>query len=346
MDKYHNQRAAKMRKTKGLNHYTNCLCASLLLLTQSGHSQIEESDTTLQDAAQNIEASDNSKPMFETVALSPEEKILLLKSETAIDELRFKDAALNANTLLESKPLHAEANRLLGIATANTRSTLEGIKQLDHSLSVDEGDAETHYALGVMHLKRAQEVSLLRIRKSIKQSKFHLDRTLALQSEHISARFYLIQILINTPELAGGDEQMARILQEPLAGYSPLLHKIIDSEFALLDDNNLLAEKLLLEAKQSEPHTPVTNSKLAEFYLATENYNEAIKFAHEFLNLNRKWDDSGTASAYQILAKSHVGLGETEQGIINYNLVISNTKNKKLIRRVKKEIKALTSKEV
>lgn len=335
-----------MKKIKTLNHYATCLFTSLLLIAQSGYSQIEESDTTLQDAAQNLEASDISKPIFEIVEFSSEEKTLLLKSETAIDELRYKDAALNANTLLENKPSHAEANRLLGIATANTRSTLEGIEQLNHSLSFDEGDAETHYALGVMHLKRAQEVSLLRIRKSIKQSKYHLDRTLALQSDHISARFYLIQILINTPELAGGDEQLARILQEPLVAYSPLLHKIIDSEFALLDDNYPLAEKLLLEAKQIKPHTPVTNSKLAEFYLATENYKEAIKFAHEFLNLNRKWDDSGTASAYQILAKSHLGLGETEQGIINYKLVISNTKNKKLIRRVKKEIKALTSKEV
>jgi len=223
---------------------------------------------------------------------------------------------------------------------------LAGIKQLNHSLSLNEDDAETHYALGLMHLKRAQEVSLLRIRKSIKQSKHHLDRTLALQPEHISARFYLIQILINTPELAGGDEQLARILQEPLATTSPLLHNIVDSEFAINEGNNSRAEKLLQEARQSEPQEPVINSKLAEFYLATGNYREAIKFAHQFLSLNRKWDDSGAVNAYQILAKSHLGLGETEQAIINYDLVIANTKNKKLIRRAKKEIKALRGKDL
>lgn len=344
-----------MRKIKFLNQCTLCLCASLFLTAQSGHSQTQGSTPELtqeiilepaQEIGQDFQTSDNSIPDPESLELSSEETALLLKTKTAIAELRFGDASQTVKVLLDSKPSHPEANRLLGITTANMESTLEGIKQLDHSLSLDEDDAETHYALGLMHLKRAQEVSLLRIRKSIKQSKFHLDRTLALHPEHISARFYLIQILINTPELAGGDDQLARTLQEPLKNDSPLLYKIVDSEFAILEDNHSLAKKLLQEAKQSAPQTPVSNLKLAEFYLATENYNEAIKFAHEFLSLQLKWDDSGAANAYHILAKSHIGLGDTEQGINNYNLVISNTKNKKLIRRIKREIKALSSKSV
>ncbi|GAB1266451.1 tetratricopeptide repeat protein [Aurantivibrio infirmus] len=302
-------------------------CSASLSVAQTTQSYIEEKN--------------ESAPIVE-LTLSQEEEKLLLDTQLAILDLRFQDALEKATSLLKTQARHIETNRLLGIAIANTQSTQAGLKQLDHALSLNEDDAETHYALGVMHLRRAQEVSLLRIRRSIKQSKEHLEKTLALNPDHISARFYLIQILINTPELAGGDNQLARTIQQPFATHSPLHYKIIDSEFAILEGNYALAENLLLEAQQSAAFIPAINSKLADFYLIIENYSQAIVYANKFLALKRKWDESNNVNIYQVLAKSHLGLGEIENSIANYKLAMENTTNKKLIRQIEKEIKSLS----
>lgn len=260
----------------------------------------------------------------------------------AIRDEEFIAASNIFEQALLAKPQDLALNRHLGIAYYKTGRTEQAIEQLENTLALSLEDVETHYALGVAYLERASEVGALKVRGVLKDAIHHLGKAIELDSNHIAARYYLIQILINAPKMMGGDQQRAEALNEQLAELSPLHHRMVNSTLASEQEDHEGAERLLLESHKAHPESTLVNFAMLSYYHDREQYEKAVDFGESFLSLPKTWDDTALSSAHLLLAQAYAQLGKQQQSHHHYALTLTHTDNKKLIKRVQKEVAKLT----
>lgn len=242
---------------------------------------------------------------------------------------------------LLAKPQDVRLNRHLGIAYYKTGRTGQAIEQLENTLDLSQ-DVETHYALGVVYLERASEVGALKVRGVLKDAIHHLGKAIELDPGHIAAHYYLIQILINAPKMMGGDQQRAEVLNEELAKLSPLHYRMVNSTLASEQEDYDSAERLLVESHKAHPESTLVNFAMLSYYYDREQYEKAVEFGESFLSLPKTWDDTALSSAHLLLAQAYAQLGMLQQSHHHYALTLTHTDNKKLIKRVQKEVGELT----
>lgn len=259
----------------------------------------------------------------------------------AIEQEEFIKAANIFEQAVLANPQNVPLNRHLGIGYYKSGRNKSAIEQLQKTRNLSEQDAETHYALGVVYLARASEVSVLKIRGVLKNSIQHLEKAIELEPGHTAARYYLIQLLINAPKVMGGDPERARLLNEKLADLSPLHHQVINSTLAAENEDHATAEKLLRDSLKQEPYSTLVNFSLLSFYHGRKQYEKAIQFGEAYLRLPRAWDDTDAASAHFLLAEAYQRQGESQRSLEHYALVLTHTDNEKVIKRVQDAVKEL-----
>lgn len=259
----------------------------------------------------------------------------------AIRDEEFIKAANIFEQAVLANPEDAALSRYLGIGYYKTGRNRQAIELLERALNLSPQDAETHYALGVVYLARASEVSVLKVRSVLKAAIQHLEKAIELDPAHEKAHYYLIQLLINAPNIMGGDNQRARELNERLAELSPLKHRIVNSTLAAKQDDHAAAEALLAESHEAQPQSTLVNFTMLSHYHSREQYDKAIPFGEKFLSLPKDWDDTDLASAHYLLAQAYEQQGEQQQSLHHYALTLTHTENKKLIERVQEEVKQI-----
>lgn len=229
----------------------------------------------------------------------------------------------------------------LAITQHQSQDNKQAIKTLEQALELSWDDADIHYAMGVVQLARASEVSVLRIRRHLKEAIASFEQTIALNPEQASACFYLIRILLSAPELVGGDKDRALALNETLAPLDLAAHRVVASDLAKREDNFALAEQYLHEAADLQADSAMVEKSLADLYLQTGDYQQAINHGKKFLAIDRRWDEGSDIDGYYLLARAYTGLGQTEDALHNYQLTLDNNRNKRFAKTLRKEMKGL-----
>lgn len=282
--------------------------------------------------------------LADTAVVNPAEPTAAIKAGLeAIEQEEFIKAANIFEQAVLANPQNLPLNRHLGIGYYKTGRNKAAIEQLQQTLTLSEQDAETHYALGVVYLARASEVSVLKIRGVLKNSIRHLEKAIELEPDHTAARYYLIQLLINAPKVMGGDLERAKLLNETLADLSPLHHQVVNSTLAAKNEDYATAEKLLVNSLEQQSDSTLVNFALLSFYHEQKQYDKAIQFGEAFLRLPRAWDDTEAASAHFLLAEAYQRQGESQRSLEHYALVLSHTENEKVIKRVQDAVKQIQS---
>lgn len=237
-----------------------------------------------------------------------------------------------------ANPQNQKLNRFLGIGYHKSGRNEAAIRQLQRTLTMAPDSAELHYALGVVYLARAGEVSLMKVRGVLKDSLDHLQQAIDLDPDHASAHYYLIQVLINAPKIAGGDLERAGSLNQHLADISPLHHQVVNSTLAAKDKDWDRAERILLEALEHHADSTLVNFSLLSHYAEREHYGKAIPYGEKFLSLPKTWDDSDLASAHFLLAKAYRQEGNQQLSLQHYASTLTHTENEKLIKQVQEAV--------
>lgn len=266
---------------------------------------------------------------------------LLTAGKAAIESHNYTLAKTQLTEFLSSSPEHAEALHYLGIAKHKLQDNEAAIELLQKATELAPDFTEAHYALGVVYLARAGEVSVLKVRKQLTSSIEHLEKVVALDSQHALAQYYLTQVLLNAPQLMGGDETRGKEVQAQLAISDPFLHQIAEARAAMKKEEWQSAETLLLAALEQQPkHSTVTYS-LAELYLQTEDYDKSVIYGEKFIDIPKDWDETNNLAGFYLLAKAHQAQDNKAKSKTYYQLAIENTNNKKFVRSLKKEMAEL-----
>lgn len=248
------------------------------------------------------------------------------------------DSYRQAENILEqallANPDNPALQRHLGIAYYKSGRHEAALTHLNKALELSPDDAESHYALGVVYLAEASEVSALRVRGIMRNAIEHLEKAIQAAPDHVAARFYLAQILLKAPALAGGDKLRAAELNKELEGLSPLYHQVVNSTLAAMENDHERAGQLLLESHKKAPANTLLNFSLLSHYHGQQRCEEAINYGEQFLTAVREWDDSSPADAHLLMAECQQRLGNREQSLQHYRLALSYNKSEKVVRRV------------
>ncbi|MCW8196279.1 tetratricopeptide repeat protein [Proteobacteria bacterium 005FR1] len=261
--------------------------------------------------------------------------------EAGRDALGNEDYIRAANIFEQAVLAHPQdqaLNRFLGIGYYKSGRNEAAIRQLQRASTLAPEDAESHYALGVVYLARAGEVGVMKVRAVLKDSIDHLQNAIDLNPDHASAHYYLIQVLINAPKIAGGDLERARTLNQHLAEISPLHHQVVNGTLAAKDKDWEAAEKILLDALEQHGDSSLVNFALLSHYAEREQYGKAIPFGEKFLSLPKTWDDSDLAGAHFLLAKAHRHEGNQQQSLQHYAETLTHTENNNLVKQVQEAV--------
>ncbi|MGQ9426328.1 tetratricopeptide repeat protein [Gilvimarinus sp. F26214L] len=259
-------------------------------------------------------------------------------SKKAMQAEEYIKAANILEQAVLASPQEPALHRQLGIAYHKTGRNRQAIARLEKTVELSPNDVEAHYALGVVHLARASELSLMKVRGALKRSINYLQATIELDRQHTAAHYYLIQVLINAPAIVGGDLDKARSLSAHLAELSPMHYQVVRSALAAREGRHDEAEELLLESYADYEQTPLLNFSLLAHYHARDQHSDAIEYGERYLRLPKSWDDTDIASAHYLLAQSYRALGQQQKSLQHYGLTLASTENKKLQKKVREEI--------
>jgi tetratricopeptide (TPR) repeat protein len=260
----------------------------------------------------------------------------------AIARKEFVQAANIFEQAVLAHPQDSALNRYLGIGYYKSGRHDAAIRQLHRALTLKPDDADTHYALGVVHLARATEVSLMKIRRVLKESTDHLQKAIDLNPDHAAAHYYLIQVLLNAPRIAGGDQERANQLNERLAELSPLHHKMVNSTLAAKREDVATAEAILLATVERHPDSSLVNFALLSHYSDQEQYGKAIPYGEKFLAIPKTWDDTDLANAHFLLGKAYQAEGNQQQSLQHLAMALTHTENPRLVEKIQKAVREIT----
>lgn len=259
----------------------------------------------------------------------------------AIGDEEFIKAANIFEQAVLANPADVDLNRYLGIGYYKSGRLEQAVKQLKKTLELAPGDVESEYALGVVHLARASEMSVMKVRGALKGSVRHLERAIELDPSHTAAHYYLIQVLISAPKMMGGNLDRAEELNEHLADLSPLHHRVVNSTLAAKRNDYAAAEALLLESHAHEPQSSLLNFAMLSHYHGQEEYGKAIRHGEMFLTAPKIWDDTDVADAHFLLAQSYQHEGDQRRSLHHYAQTLAHSDSKKVIEQVQAEVKKI-----
>src|SRR5690606_8736898 len=174
----------------------------------------------------------------------------------------------------------------------------------------------------------------LRAGRSLKEAIKQFESAIEQDPQQAAAHYYLIQILLNAPAIAGGDKQRAIELNDHLKELSALYHQVVNSQLALMNGEDETAEQLLLESHHSSPQNTLLNYSLLSFYHDHDQCKAAINFGQNFLSAPKEWDEINPAHAHLLIAECQQHLGNRQQSLQHYALALGYDKSEKTVRQV------------
>lgn len=92
---------------------------------------------------------------------------------------------------------------------------------LEQAASRDPQNAEVHYLLGIAYGAQAEKASVFRQASLARKTRDEFERAVALDPNHLDARFSLVQYYVEAPAFLGGGEEKARDQANAIAARNP-----------------------------------------------------------------------------------------------------------------------------
>lgn len=222
---------------------------------------------------------------------------------------------------LKLHPGHIKTREYLGDIAGYSKEWDTALSYYKDLVADDESNANYHFKYGSALGMKAMTVSRLRAFTFISEIKYHLERAIELNRQHIEARWALIELYIQLPVFFGGSEKKAISYASELEaiskvdGYLALGHiaefykKIEDAEYNY---------KKAIEVGGS-PHT---YEKLINLYEKNDYPQKAIEIAstsiriHKHNHLNYR---IGEISA-QYNLDSQIGIDSLSEFLANHSI--------------------------
>lgn len=167
------------------------------------------------------------------------------------------------------------------------------------SASLDSRSADTHVLLADIQGRRMEMAGIFRAMGMLSTFKKELNTALALDPNHLDARWEWLGFHLNAPGIAGGDKKKAVAFAEEILRIDAERGYLARAAVAASEKNMPAVEDNYLKALKANPNSYRANLSLANYYSSQpQTRDTAEKYARSALRL-----DSGRVAAYSTLAR-------------------------------------------
>ncbi|GAB1261250.1 hypothetical protein NBRC116495_19570 [Aurantivibrio plasticivorans] len=266
--------------------------------------------------------------------------------QTRFERLDFEQDYEGLRSLAEQQltlsPNNPELERWLAIAYFRSGETMRAIELLSQSLSRAPDVIDNHYAIGVFAVRRAGEVGITHIRKYLSLAQTHFNHCIELAPDHALARFYLVRIYQNAPELMGDERDLVNTLQNQLRPLDNTLFQISKAYEHIEAKDYTQASRLLdhlspLQSGDTEaPYRSLIAYTNAELALNQKDTDKVVVNATIFIDNNSRWSDMPDVDGHIFIGQAHALAGDKKAAAESYQQAKHLAQNKRLINRIER----------
>ncbi len=201
---------------------------------------------------------------------------------------------------LKAEPNDAHGAFLMSLIKSTFGDQPAAIALAQKAVTAEEHNAEFHAQLAQMCAYMAEKPPMTKQYGYIRQMKRELAATYAIDPNQNDALLVEMMFAWKAPFLAGGDKKKARNIADRLVSINPNWGYLAQARLAQDTQDDIAAERALVQGTQVLPQNYKMRSLLATFYCCVsknKRYDLAEKWAREAIKL-----DPGRATAYVVLA--------------------------------------------
>lgn len=199
---------------------------------------------------------------------------------------------------------------------------------------------DAYYLGGLVDLALINEVNIFKKVGMAKSALSQWEKAVALNPEHINARYAIFAFYASAPSIAGGDMDKAETLSTDLESRNPGFGAMAQALLLSKQDNTQATEAAFQRAiellNRAGPHFT-----LAQFYLDTEQYERVPAQITQFHNKEKRWWDPDITAAYLIEARASAAMGKPIEAREQITLALSMKPNPQIKSMLEDKLESL-----
>ncbi|EDM44185.1 TPR repeat protein [unidentified eubacterium SCB49] len=209
------------------------------------------------------------------------------KAEQLFEQENFGNAKLLFEKYLETHPDNRKTIEYLGDIAGYHKNWNAAMDYYEQLVDFDDTNANYHFKYGGALGMKALSISKIRAATYIGDIKEHFEAAASLDSQHIEARWALVEFYIQLPGIIGGSEAKSIKYANQLLEISPVDGYLANGYIAEYSDRPDDAEAFYKKAI-AVGGSPHTYEKLSEHYEKNNEPAKAIETAKKSLEIHKR----------------------------------------------------------
>lgn len=198
------------------------------------------------------------------------------QAQAAFDDHRYADAARILKPLANSGDGSVQA--LIGRVALEQKDLDGAIDHLEKAVAAQPKSAEFHYLLGSAYGQQAQKASMFKQASLAKKTKEEMETAIALDPNHLEARWASMQFYVMAPGFMGGSEEKAMEQANEIKKRDNYMGHRARAWIYVHQKNADLARAEYVAAVREEPTSARAHTGLGSYYAVNDkNYKAAAQ---------------------------------------------------------------------
>ena len=195
----------------------------------------------------------------------------------------YEKAEAHLQTLLKTSSDKGEIHFLLGRLAAWDGRTDDAFDHFEKATKFSPQNADYYWWLAQMYGQKAIKASIFRKPGHARNTKKSLEKAIALDPDHIDARFRLIGYHLYAPGILGGKKEEAQDQADQIKMRDPIRGHLAQATIYRRKDELDKAERELRSALEKDPSNDLPVLELSEYLNRTERREEAVELLDSYV---------------------------------------------------------------
>ncbi len=195
----------------------------------------------------------------------------------------YEEAEAHLQTLLKTSSDKGEIHFFLGRLAAWDGRTDDAFDHFEKATKSDSQNADYYWWLGQMYGEKAVTASIFKRFGHARNTKKAMEKVIALDPDHIEARFYLIRYHLEAPGIVGGKKEEAQNLADQIKMRDPIRGHAEQAEIYRSRDELDKVEQELRTALEKAPSSLRPVLWLSRHLWQTERREEAVELLESYV---------------------------------------------------------------
>ena len=195
----------------------------------------------------------------------------------------YERAEAHLQTLLKTSSDKGEIHFLLGRLAFWDNRLDDAVDHFEKAAKFDPHNANYYWWLGQMYGEKAVTASIFKRFGHARNTKKAMEKVIALDPDHIEARFYLIRYHLEAPGIVGGKKEEAQNLADQIKMRDPIRGYAEQAEIYRSRDELDKVEQELRTALEKAPSNHLPVLWLSGHFSRTERREEAVDLLESYV---------------------------------------------------------------